>query len=184
MPRRSLTVYCASSCDIDEKYKLAAREVGRLCAVHGWRLINGAGSEGLMGATSDGCLEAGGEVLGIIPQWMIDKGWMREGLSECIVTNDMAVRKQAMRDNCDAVLVLPGGFGTMEEFFETVTARQIGLFHKPIILFNQDHYYDHIEQWKFHSHREQFLRHENDLELWATIQHTDQLMPLLDTLCP
>lgn len=178
-----LTVYCASSDDVAPKYKHTAYEIGRLCAKHGWRLVNGAGSEGLMGASSDGCQDAGGEVLGIIPQWMIDRGWLRDGLSQCMVVETMAERKQALRDNCDAVLVLPGGYGTMEEFFETVTARQIGLFDKPIILLNQDGYYDHIEQWKLLSHREHFLRHKNDLELWTTIERPEQLFELLEQLC-
>jgi len=184
MPKHSLTVYCASSNDVDTKYKQAAYEIGRLCATHDWRLVNGAGSEGLMGSSSTGCLEAGGEVLGIIPQFMVDRGWMRDGLTESIIVETMAERKQALRDHCDAILVLPGGFGTMEEFYETVTAKQIGLFQKPIILFNQDGYYNEHEQWKRHSHNERFLRHSNDLDLWNTITETDQLFPLLEQLCP
>lgn len=176
---KRLSIYCASSAYIDEKYKQTAHAIGRLCAECGWTLINGAGSEGLMGATSDGCQQAGGKVVGIIPRFMVTRGWMRSGLDEEVITTDMAERKQLLRDRCDAVLVLPGGLGTMEEFFETVTQKQLGQFNKPIILFNQDGYFDYLEAWLEHCHHEHFLRYEGDSDLWTVISTTKELKEIL-----
>ena len=168
---KSLCVYCASSALIDEKYKQAAYRVGQLCAEHGWTLVNGAGSEGLMGASSDGCKDAG---------FMVDNGWMRAELDETVITKDMAERKQKFRDRCDAVLVLPGGLGTMEELFETITQKQLGQFAKPIIILNQDGYYDYLEAWLRHCHEERFLRYKGDEALWTIITSLDELFPLLN----
>lgn len=179
---KALSVYCASSPEVDDKFKQAAYEIGRLCALRGWTLVTGAGAEGLMGAVADGCESEGGHTIGIIPRWMVDRGWLRPGLSETIFTDTMAERKQMLRDHSDAVVVLPGGYGTMEEFFETVTAKQLGQFDKPIILLNQDGYYDSMEQWKQTCYDERFVRRESDLHLWTTIQSPAELFPLLETM--
>ena len=87
--------------------------------------------------------------------------------------------KQELRDKSDAVVVLPGGIGTMEEFFETIVQKQLGLYDKPIILFNQDGYYDHLEAWLNHCHAEQFFRYEGDERLWQCINSVDALRQLL-----
>ena len=158
----------------------AAREIGRRCAEHGWTLVNGAGSEGLMGATSDGCQEAGGKVRGIIPRFMVIRGWMRQGLDEEVIAKDMAERKQLMRDNADAVLVLPGGLGTMEEMFETITQKQLGMFSKPIIIFNQDGYYDRLVTWLTHCQEEHFLRYEGDKTLWTVANTIEEIFSILN----
>lgn len=179
---KKLCIYCASSADIADKYKQTAYEIGAICARTGWTLVNGGGSAGLMGASSDGCQQNGGRVVGIIPQFMIERGWMREGLDEVVVVADMAERKQLLRDRSDIILVLPGGIGTMEEFFETVVQKQLGFFDKPVILLNQDGYYDHLEAWLNHCHAEQFLRYEGDEHLWQTVDSIGELRPLLESL--
>lgn len=181
--KHTLSVFCASSPEVDNKYKQAAYDIGRFCAQQGWNLVTGAGAEGLMGAAADGCEAEGGHTIGIIPRWMVERGWLRPNLSETILTDTMAERKQLLRDKCDAVIVLPGGYGTMEEFFETVTAKQLGLFPKPIVLLNQDGYYDSIDQWKQTCYEERFVRRESDLHLWQTIKSPSELFPLLETLC-
>ena len=178
MPK-SLCIYCASSPDIDIKYKQAAQEAGRLCALNGWQLINGAGSEGLMGATTDGCQQVGGKVLGIIPQWMIERGWLRQGLDKVITVDTMAERKQMFRDLSDAILVLPGGYGTMEELFETLTDKQMGHFLKPIVILNQDGFYDKLIQFPQFCHKEHFLRRASDLDLFTVINNVDELSDVL-----
>ena len=175
-----LCVFCASSAHVDEKYIHAAREIGRLCAEHGWTLVNGAGSEGLMGATSDGCQEAGGKVVGIIPRFMVIRGWMRHGLDQEVIAKDMAERKQMLRDWADAVLVLPGGLGTMEEMFETITQKQLGMFNKPIIIFNQDGYYDLLVEWLTHCQEEHFLRYEGDDSLWTVANSVEEVFENLE----
>ena len=177
---KSLCIYCASSEDVDERYKQAAYEVGRQCALNGWRLITGAGSEGLMGAAYRGCHDAGGKVAGVIPQWMVDRGWLQEGLDEPVIVSDMNERKQWFRDHCDAALVLPGGYGTMEEFFETITRKQLGLFSKPIAVLNYDHFYDKLLDWLRQCWEERFLRHDTDIELLGVIQEPKELFPLLE----
>lgn len=182
MMEKSLCVYCASSAVIDDKYKLLARQVGRLCAEHGWTLVNGAGSVGLMGASSDGCQEAGGKVVGIIPQFMIDRGWLRQGLDEVVVARDMGERKQMLRDRSSAVLVLPGGLGTMEELFETITQKQLGHFDKPIIIFNQDGFYNLLLDWLDYCNKQHFLRYEGDEKLWTVISDINELFPLLESI--
>lgn len=176
---KNLCVYCASSAHIAEKYKEAAYELGRMCAARGWTLVNGGGSEGLMGATSDGCQAAGGRVMGIIPQFMVSRGWLRHGLDEEVIAKDMAERKQMLRDYCDAVLVLPGGLGTMEEMFETITQKQLGMFSKPIIIFNQDGYYDQLVAWLDHCCEERFLRYDGDEALWTVVDSVEEAIEKL-----
>ena len=177
---KSLCVYCASSQDISDHYKQLARTVGQTCALNHWQLITGAGSEGLMGVVSDGCQQAGGKVTGIIPQWMIDRGWLREGLDQTTITETMAQRKQLFRDLADAILVLPGGYGTMEELFETLTQKQLGLFNKPIIILNHNHFYDHLIDWMYQCRSERFLRNDSDLTLFTVIDSPQQLADILN----
>ncbi len=171
----SLCIYCASSLEVDEKYKQAAREVGLLCARRGWRLVYGAGAEGLMGAACDACQQEGGQVTGVIPRWMIDRGWLRPGLDHLVVTDTMAQRKQTLRDISDAIVVLPGGYGTMDEFFETLTDKQMGRWTKPLVLLNQDGYYDHLVAWMRQCYDHRFVRNESDLSLVRVIDSTSQL---------
>lgn len=177
--QKSLCVFCASSDIVAQKYKDTAREVGRQIAINGWRLLNGAGNGGLMGATTEGCQSQGGKVTGIIPQWMIDKGWLRPNLDELIVTDNMAQRKQALRDRSDAVLVLPGGMGTMEELFETTTQKQLGLYSKPIIILNQDGFYDELIAWRNTCYKQNFLRKGDDINLWTAIKSAEEIFNIL-----
>ena len=111
---KSVCVYCASSSKINPRYFEAARETGRLLAQNGMRCVCGAGNQGLMGTLADSVLENGGEVLGVIPRFMIDEGWCHKGLTETIVTAAMHERKERMAQEADAVIALAGGCGTME----------------------------------------------------------------------
>ena len=124
---KSVCVYCASSTKIDKAYFEAARQLGKLLAEKGINVINGAGCQGLMAAVSDSALEAGGKVTGVIPHFMVEQGWYHHKLTELIVTNDMHERKQRMAALADAVIALPGGYGTFEELLEIITWRQLGL---------------------------------------------------------
>lgn len=177
---KSLCIYCASSQDTDEQYRQLAYSVGQLCALNGWELTTGAGGEGLMGAAFRGCHDAGGRVTGIIPQWMVDRGWLQEGLDETVIVNDMNERKRLFRDSCDAVLALPGGYGTMEELFETLTRKQLGLFDKPVVILNHDHFYDRLLDWLHLCREQRFLRRDSDLNLFDIIFSPQELFPLLN----
>ena len=125
----SVCVYCASSTKIDPTYFEAARELGTLLGQRRIRLINGAGGIGLMSATSDAVLAAGGEVTGVIPRFMVEQGWHHKGLTEMIEVENMHQRKQKMADLSDAVIALPGGGGTLEELLEIITWKQLGIFY-------------------------------------------------------
>lgn len=139
---KGITVYCASSANIDEKYFSMARRLGRLIANHGLTLINGGGRSGLMGAVSDGALSAGGTVIGVIPRFMVDKGFCHPGLSQTIITEDMHERKRTMASLAMGVIALPGGVGTFEELMEILTWRKLSLYEGRVVILNQDGYYD------------------------------------------
>lgn len=137
----NITVYSASSGQVPAHYVEAARELGRLMAQGGHTLINGAGRTGLMGACADGCLEAGGEAVGVIPRFMVENGWQHPALTRLIVTDDMHSRKERMAEMADACIALPGGVGTLEELLEIITWKQLGLYRKPIVVLNVDDYF-------------------------------------------
>lgn len=139
---QTVCVYAASSSNLAPVYIDAARETGRLLGINGLRLVNGAGSMGLMGVCSDACLEAGGEVTGVIPQFMKNQGWEHKGLTKLIVTDDMATRKKTMAQLSDAVIALPGGCGTLDELTEIITWKQLGMYLGPVVIMNTEGYYD------------------------------------------
>ena len=168
----NVCVFCASSANIDVRYLEAARELGSLLAQGGWRCVNGGGAVGLMGALTDGALDAGGEVTGVIPKFMVDKGWCYDRLEDVIVTADMHQRKQMMSDMADAVIALPGGVGTLEELLETLTWRQLGLVKKPVIILNTLGYYDPLLSMLQHAIDEGFMKPSHN-QLW-TVAATPQ----------
>ncbi|WP_294768678.1 TIGR00730 family Rossman fold protein [uncultured Rhodoferax sp.] len=140
-PAFSLCVYCGSRPGTDPAYMEVAREVGRWIAAHGGQLVYGGGHNGLMGAVADATLQAGGRVVGIIPQALVDKEWAHRGCTELHVVDTMHDRKRMMAERADAFLALPGGIGTLEELFEVWTWRQLGYHDKPIGLLNTAGYY-------------------------------------------
>lgn len=138
----TVAVYAASSTHIDPVYFDAARELGALIARAGYTLVDGGGSSGLMGAVNDGCLEAGGTAIGVIPRFMHERGWGHRSLSDTLVAEDMHDRKATMARMADAVIALPGGVGTLEEILEIITWRKLGLFDGPAVFCNINGYYD------------------------------------------
>ena len=173
----SISVYCASSSKIDPTYMEEAYKVGQLLARAGITLINGAGNMGLMKASSDGCLEAGGRAVGIIPGFMIAEGWCHQGMSEIIETPDMHIRQQKMAEAGDAAIVLPGGCGSMAELFELITWKQLGLYLKPIVILNTKGYYDALLQQLEQAAEEQFMRKEH-LQIWRVAQTAEEAVQL------
>jgi uncharacterized protein (TIGR00730 family) len=133
----SVCVYCGSSNKVDERYKDIARTVGTALAQQRYRVIYGGGHVGLMGLMADAALQAGGEVIGIIPEHIRAKEVQHMGLTELHVVDSMHVRKQLMEARSDAFIILPGGFGTLDECFEILTWRQLGLHAKPVIIYNE-----------------------------------------------
>ncbi len=137
----SVCVFCGSSPGRRSEYTEAARHLGRTLATCGKRLIYGGGNVGLMGVIADAALEHGGEVIGVIPRHLVEREVAHSGLSYLRVVDSMHQRKQSMADLSDAFIVLPGGLGTMEEFFEIWTWGQLGFHRKPIGLLDVDGYW-------------------------------------------
>ena len=181
MERKTIVVYGASSADAEKVFVDAAYELGGLIAKAGKRLVSGAGSTGLMAAVENGALDAGGVSIGIIPQFMVDNGWLHEGLTETIVTPTMHERKNRMSQMADAVIALPGGTGTFEELFEIITWKMLGLFVKPIVILNTDNYYDPLLLMLERTSDRHFM---NPVfrRLWAVAQTPDEAIRLVDTL--
>jgi uncharacterized protein (TIGR00730 family) len=130
----AVAVFCGSRFGADPVFREAAAAIGRGIAEAGWRLIYGGGRVGLMGVVADSALRAGGSVSGVIPHFLSTREVMHEAVSDLEVTDSMHTRKQSMFAQADAFLVLPGGLGTFDEFFEILTWRQLRLHEKPIIV--------------------------------------------------
>ncbi len=142
----SVCVFCGARAGADPRYEAAARDVGQLIAARGWRLVYGAGDFGLMGAVASAAKAAGGETFGVIPVHLMDmerKNASRDA-SQLVITETMHERKKVMFMNSDAIVVLPGGAGSLDEFFEVLTWRQIGLHEKPLLLLNTAGYWDKL----------------------------------------
>jgi uncharacterized protein (TIGR00730 family) len=138
---KSVCVFCGSSSGANGVYLETARELGRIMAGQGVRLVYGGADVGLMGAVADAALEAGGEVVGVIPDFLQRKELAHKGLTELVTVDSMHERKARMADLSDGFIALPGGMGTLEEFCEVVTWAQLGLHKKPCGLLNAAGYY-------------------------------------------
>ena len=141
---KSIAVYCGSSDKIAEEYLQVARDTGRFLAERGIRVIYGAGSTGMMGAVATSAMAASGEVVGIMPEIFNTPQLALPDTTEFIVTPDMHSRLSMIIDLAEGFIALPGGYGTMDEFFQTVTWAQIGLHSKPVGLLNHKGYYDKL----------------------------------------
>ena len=181
MERETIVVYGASSAEAEKVFVDAAYQLGGLIATAGKRLVSGAGSTGLMAAVENGALDAGGVSIGIIPQFMVDNGWLHEGLTEVIITPSMHERKNRMAKMADAVVALPGGTGTFEELFEIITWKMLGLFVKPIIILNTDHYYDPLLDMLDRTAERHFMSPVFK-KLWAVAATPAEAMKLVDSL--
>ena len=141
-PRKSVCVYCGSRAGGRPAYAEAARATGRMLAANGWRLVYGAGDVGLMGEVARAAQAAGAETFGVIPTHLLSREVGKRDISTFVITETMHERKKVMYMNADAVVVLPGGGGSLDEFFEVLTWRQLGLHEKPIVLVNTEGYWD------------------------------------------
>jgi uncharacterized protein (TIGR00730 family) len=177
---KAITVYAASSAQIPTVYFKAAADLGKRLAENQITCINGAGGNGLMGAVSDAVLENKGKVCGIIPQFMIDKGWIHPAIPEVIATPDMHTRKQLMAQKSDACIALPGGVGTLEELLEIITWRQLGLYKKPVVILNVNGFYDALLSLFDKIDRENFTRQAQN-KLWSVAATPEEALKLILT---
>ncbi len=156
-PSFSVCVYCGSRNGVATPYVAAARAVGTWIAAHGGQLVYGGGNNGLMGEVADAALAAGGRVVGVIPQALVEKEWAKRDCTELHIVNSMHDRKHLMAQRADAFLALPGGIGTFEELFEVWTWRQLGYHDKPLGLLDVEGYYQPLLQFLQTSVRQGFM---------------------------
>lgn len=144
MKIQSIAVFCGAQLGNNTIYEEHARELGKLLAILGVKLIYGGGKKGLMGVIADSVLENGGEVMGVIPKFLTDWEQQHEGLQEIAIVPDMHTRKKMMYEMSDAAVALPGGFGTLDEVFEMLTWNQLKIHDKKIYLINSAGFYKHL----------------------------------------
>ncbi len=178
---KSLCVYCGSSDRGSPTHHDAALRLGGVMAKAGIRLVYGGGRIGMMGRIADAVMERGGEVIGIIPQFLEQVEVGHSGVTQLIVTDNMHDRKQKMAEMSDAFLIMPGGLGTLEETFEILTWKQLGLHQKPIIIADIDGYWHHLTELIDHMIAESYAKEENRA-LFQVIDSIDELLPALSAM--
>jgi uncharacterized protein (TIGR00730 family) len=178
MTIQTVCVYCASSQQTPEVYLEAAARLGRSLAEAGIGIVYGGSSLGSMGKLAGAALEAGGRVTGVLPRFMDDLEWGHRSLTELRLVNDMHERKRTMLELSDAVVALPGGCGTLEELFEAITWKRLGLYRGPVVLVNVNGFYDSCVQLLARCVEERFMdaRHA---EMWQVAEGADSVVSIL-----
>jgi len=179
-PAPSVCVFCGARHGARPAYGEAARATGELLAARGWRLVYGAGDVGLMGEVARAAQMAGGATFGVIPEHLFKLEVGKRDLTTFVVTENMHERKKVMFMNSDAVVVLPGGAGSLDEFYEVLTWRQLGLHDKPILLLNTEGYWDPLLALNAHVVAEGFAG-QNLLECVITVANVSDLEAALET---
>jgi uncharacterized protein (TIGR00730 family) len=156
-----ICVFCGSSVGADPRYVAEAKSLGLRIAGAGWGLVYGGTSIGLMGATADAALSGGAEVIGVLPQTLQDREIAHRGLTKLHLVGSMHERKALMASLSDAFIALPGGYGTLDEFFEIVTWAQLHIHSKPCLVINTDGYFDHLLRFLDHAASEEFVKPAN-----------------------
>lgn len=180
---RSICVYCGSATGNDPSYARDAKALAQIFIHHNIRLVNGGGQIGLMGVMADAMLAGGGECTGVIPYSLKTKEIAHTGMTELIVTPDMHSRKLMMVNMSDAFIAFPGGFGTLDEVFETLTWAQLRLHQKPVILYNPSGYFNALLLQADHMVKEGFLNPNSRSLLMAT-DDLQSLLPMLMAFNP
>ena len=176
--KRAVTVYGASSPLVARKYKDAAYALGKAIAERGMDLVSGGGREGLMAAAITGALDNGGRAIGVLPDFMVERGWNYPGLTEMITVTSMHERKRTMASLSRAAVALPGGCGTFEELLEIITWRQLGLYQGHVVILNVDGYYDPLIGMLDRSIAEHFMN-DDHRRLWYV---TDSVADAVDRI--
>jgi uncharacterized protein (TIGR00730 family) len=173
-----LCIFCGSNTGNNQRFKDSASELARAVVHAGYGVVYGGGRVGLMGIAADAALAAGGDVIGVIPRVLATAEVAHDGVSTLHVVESMHERKALMADLSDAFVALPGGFGTMDEFHEIVTWRQLRIHDKPIFLFNEDGYYDALIALYERMAGEGFLAPRNR-GLFTVVRSIDELIAAL-----
>lgn len=165
MAIQSLAVFCGSKKGTNPLYTQQAAQLGKLMAENNIRLIYGGGSAGIMGTIADNVMENDGHVTGIIPKLLLEWEVQHQHITELIISDDMHIRKKTLYNLCDAALILPGGFGTLDELFEIVTWNQLSIHDKPVFILNTDGFYDHLILHIQKMREEEFLYEQADKKI-------------------
>jgi uncharacterized protein (TIGR00730 family) len=171
---QNVCVYCGSSSRVDDVYKEAATKMGQLIAAEGWGVVYGGGRVGLMGLVADAALEKNAPVIGIIPEHIQEREVQHNDLTELYVVDTMHVRKQMMVDKSQGFIILAGGLGTLDELFELLTWKQLGLHDKPIVVVNINGYWTKMLEAVRHIASEGFMR-EEDLNMFVVVESVDDV---------
>ena len=156
----------------------AARRLGETLAANGCSVVYGGGSQGLMGALADGALSKGGEVIGILPRFMADLEWGHPGLTHLELVEDMRERKHKLLTGSDAVVALPGGCGTLEELFEAITLKRLGIYFSPILLLNVRGFYAPLQGFMESVIEERFMNPEH-AAMWSLVDRVEDVLPTI-----
>ncbi len=174
-----ICIYGASSRTLDEIYYAEAEKLGTLMAQRGHSLVFGGGAEGLMGAVARGVFSGGGKILGIAPKFFDEPGILFEHCTELLFTETMNERKQLMEENSDAVIVLPGGIGTFEEFFEILTLKQLGRVSHAIVMLNTKGYFAPMQALLEHTATQRFMS-EKCLEIFSLVDTPEAALEIIE----
>ena len=171
-------VYCASSDSTHPDYRKDAFELGALLAQSGCTVVYGGGAIGSMGALADGALSQGGRVIGVIPRFMTEVEWQHPGIVTLEVVEDMRERKHRLLAGSDAVVALPGGCGTLEELFEAITLKRLGLYFSPIVMLNTRGYYTPLVRFMQSTIDERFMNPEH-AQMWSVVERPLDVLPAI-----
>ena len=174
-----ICIYCASSAKIDETYFEATERLAKILVNSGVQVIYGGGGHGLMGKLADTVLAHGGQIKGIMPQFMNEVEWAHKGVTDFEFTKTMHERKAKFLENIDALIALPGGPGTLEELLEAITLKRLGQFTKPIIILNTNGYYDPLILMLKRCVEEKFLRPIH-AEMWTFVNQPEEVMSAIN----
>ncbi len=173
-----ICVYCASSNQADPRYREAAFRLGELLAGEGHTIVYGGGSAGSMGALADGALSKDGEVIGILPRFRADLEWGHPGLTHLEMVDDMRERKHRLLTGSDAVVALPGGCGTLEELFEAITLKRLGLYCNPIVLLDTLAYWQPLDAFLHQVIEQRFMNPEH-AKMWSRVPKPEAVLPAI-----
>ena len=175
---KKVCVYCSSSARIPACYFDATAELGALLVDAGYEVVFGGGSFGLMGRLADAVLEKKGKIVGIMPRFMREVEWAHRDVEDFIFTDTMHERKARLLEGADAVVALPGGTGTLEELFEAITLKRLGLYLNPIIILNTNGFYDPLREMLARCIEERFMN-ERNLAAWRFVDNPAEVVPAI-----
>ncbi|MCD4834003.1 MAG: TIGR00730 family Rossman fold protein [Bacteroidales bacterium] len=170
-----VSVFCASSHKVDQKYFDVTERLAKVLVENNITTVYGGGAIGLMGQLADTVMDNKGKAIGIIPRFMMDVEWGHKNITELIEVKDMHERKKKLVEDIDAIIVLPGGSGTLEETMEVITLKRLGKFTKPIIFINTDGFYDSLFQLFDKMIEERFMREEHR-DMWTSISKPEKII--------